>query len=282
MIDYEYYNEKILELLSYYLNYMERSITEEQVKSITSLGVGKEYAVRKLLIAAFGITDQTLIDEYFSDLVRLLHAKDYMENPYYKKIDFPRKTIGKWRIDRERYEPYELFVRDDFIYDGDKVIPALGFFDCRFEYPAVYENDRLWMSITPNEINTMRAPIAAAGGNVLTFGLGLGYFAYMCSLKESVESVTVVERDGSVLELFNRFILPRFECKDKIRIVECDAYRYLDRLNDGAFDYAFVDIYHDAGDGRDVYLKFRKILKEKNIEQTNFDFWIEKTIKYYL
>ena len=54
----------------------------------------------------------------------------------------------------------------------------------------------------------MKLPVERAKGKVLTFGLGLGYFAYMCSLKEEVESVTVVEKDKSVIKLFNEIILP--------------------------------------------------------------------------
>lgn len=282
MIDYEYCNAKVLRLLSDYLNYCERSVTAEQIADITSLGVSKEYAFRTLLLSLLGIEDEIIKNEYFANSPKLLNADDYKSNPYYKNVLFGEKTRGKWTLGRGRYEPYELFVADDFVYDGDKVIPSLGFFDRRFSFPAVYEDGRLWMSVTPNEVNTMREPISAAVGNMLTFGLGLGYFAYMCSLKPEVNTVTVVERDGSVIDLFTRYILPQFKFKDKIRIVQSDAYDYLNAIGDGVFDRAFVDIYRDAGDGRDVYVKFKRLIQSKNFNKTKFDFWIEKTIKYYL
>ena len=69
-------------------------------------------------------------------------------------------------------------------------IPQIGFFETEFKFPALLENDRIWMTITPNEIETMKEPVDGAFGNVLTFGLGLGYYAYMVSEKENVESVT--------------------------------------------------------------------------------------------
>ena len=150
-----------------------------------------------------------------------------------------------------------------------------------FDFPAVYQNEILWMSVTPNEINTMKEPIKRANGRIITFGLGLGYFAYMTSLKENVESVTIVEKDKSVIELFTKYILPKFDKKEKIKIVRADAYSFLkNNFKDNDYDYCFVDIYHDAGDGKKVYLKFKEY--EKDYPNVIFDYWIENTIKYYL
>ena len=171
-------------------------------------------------------------------------------------------------------------MRDDFVYDFQRVIPQLGYFEEAFQYPAVYQNGRLWMSVTPNEINTMKEPISKARGKTLTFGLGLGYFAYMCAIKEDVTIVTIVEKDKSVIQLFEQNILPQFVCKDKISIICDDAFDFLDKMRDGEYYYAFVDIYHDAGDGAEIYKKFKK--QQNKFKTTQFDFWIEKTIKYYI
>ena len=43
------------------------------------------------------------------------------------------------------------------------------------------------MSLKPNEIETMEQPIENANGNILVYGLGLGYFAFMASQKNSVK-----------------------------------------------------------------------------------------------
>lgn len=136
------------------------------------------------------------------------------------------------------------------------------------------------MSVTPNEINTMKEPILKAHGKVLTFGLGLGYFAYMVSVKENVESVTIIEKDASVISLFRKCILPQFKYKEKIKIIESDAFEFLNKLKNGEYDFAFVDIYHDVGDGKEVYLKFKE--KETLFSETEFTYWIEKSIKLYL
>ena len=68
----------------------------------------------------------------------------------------------------------ELFVRDDFLpLDDGTCLPQLGWFDTSFRFPAVKENNLVWMTVTPNEINTIQPCVRQSHGNVLTFGLGL-------------------------------------------------------------------------------------------------------------
>lgn len=277
-MDYEESNGKLLALLSDYLNFGERTIDGAQIEVLTSLGLTREQAFRRLLAAHTGTRDEVLLGEYFPHIVKELSAREYRADPYYKNIRFEKKTLGNWEIGRGEYAPYELFVFDDFSIEGEKLLPQVGFFAESFEFPAVYENGRMWMSVTPNEINTMRLPVSRARGKALTFGLGLGYFAYMCAEKDEVESITVVERDESVIGLFERFVLPQFARADKVRIIKADAYEFFDGLSDGEYDTAFVDIYHDAGNGMEVYKKFKK----RTFVRTLFDFWIEKTMEYYL
>lgn len=280
MANYQDYNSQVLLLISYFLNYKEKSITTKDVKAIMKSGVNEVEAYTLILIAILGVEDNVLIREYFYNMIEKLSIKDFENNLYYKNIKFSSAKLKDWEIKSDYYSSYELFVKDDFKYIGEKVIPNLGFFSQKFSYPAVYQNNRLWMSVTPNEINTMAEPIKKANGDVLTFGLGLGYFAYMCSLKDDVKSVTIIEKDSSVIELFNKYILPQFKHKEKIKIIQLDAYEYLENNKTYPFDFIFVDIYHDAGDGKEVYKKFIKYQEKAKCK--HFDFWIEKTIKYYL
>ncbi len=275
----EKYNGEILRRIGAYLNYGERSIDAAQVKKVSGFGVDKAKAV-ELLLAGYIDADEILEREYLPYVLKLLDIDDYKVDRYYQDIKFPNIACGRWQFKTHSYAPYEMFVRDDFEFSGGRVLPQLGYFDMEFIYPAVYQDGVLWMSVTPNEINTMAQPISKAHGNVLTFGLGLGYIAYMCLQKKEVGHVTIVERDKDVIELFKRHILPQFARKQDVTIVESDAYDYLSSMNDGEFDYAFVDIYHDAGDGREVYLEFKKY--QSRFLRTKFDYWIEKTIKYYL
>ncbi len=276
----EEYNAEILSLMSYYLNNMEKTITKEQIAAVTNCGVSELQAYKLLLLNILGIEDKQFTDMYFHDMIHHLDKEDFVTNAYYRNISFTNKKLGKWELKYDSYTPYELFVQDDFILNGDKVIPNLGFFSHTFQYPAIYQDGRLWMSVTPNEINTMIEPIAAASGDVVTFGLGLGYYPYMCSEKDDVDSVTIVEKDKTVIEIFQKHILPQFKNKDKIIIVNADAFQFLDTMPDGKYNYVFVDIYHDAGDGMQIYEEMSK--KLDSMEKTKHSFWIEKTIRYYL
>ena len=277
---FELYNDHAIKLISYYLNNMEKSITEEEVKQVCSCGVAEEFAVNLLLANHLDIDNEEFSRMYFSNMVELVDREEIENNAYFKNIKFPTVVDGEWEFKMGEYAPFEIFVKNDFKIEGKKITPDLGYFNEKFTFPAVYQNGRMWMSVSPNEINTMQHNIAYARGKVVTFGLGLGYFAYMCSLKSEVTSITIIEKNEKVIELFNKYILPQFEAKDKITIVKADAYEYIKSLKDGEFDYAFVDIYHDAGDGVEVYLNFHDTIKE--YKRTKFEFWIEKSIRFYV
>ncbi len=215
------------------------------------------------------------------DEIAELDPKPYLEDPYYIAVTKAMKSPlakGKWHLETKSYKPYELFV-----YDEVKPSPLapfityspLGYFKSEFPYPALIEKDRTYMSLIPHEMETMREPIEKAHGNVATYGLGMGYFAYMVSNKENVTSVTVLERDPTVIDIFTSFFLPLFPHPEKIRIVQDDALTYIPK---STFDYLFVDLYHDAVDGLPMYLA---LAPRKDIAK-EVDFWIEKALLEYL
>lgn len=274
-------NIKVLKLLSSYLNNNERAINTGLINKIMKIGVSEQEAFMLLLVNFLNIDeDKKLIDKYFKKMIHKQNHQDYENNPYYKNIKFTNHKNKNWEIKKDYYKAYEAFVCDDFRYENDLVIPQIGYFSKPFYFPAVFQDGRLWMSVTPNEINTMKKPINDAYGNVLTFGLGLGYYAYMVSLKEEVKSITIIEKDQGVIDLFNKYIFNQFEHKEKIKIIKSDAFDYLNQLEELNYNYVFVDIYHDAGDGKEVYLKFKPY--EEKYKNVHFSYWIYESIKFYL
>lgn len=277
-----------LERISAYLNQNARFITVQDVKEIMVCGVCQEEAVLLLLCAACGLDetagepDRTLVRSYFRESLRRLDADVYRKNPYMQKIRFPQKKLGRWEMKQQEYAPYELFVRDDLLCPGDgREIPQTGYFGEAFSYPAVLQDGREWMTVTPVEINTMAPVIGAAAGNVVAMGLGLGYFAFMASEKEEVSAVTIVERDRDAIELFRRHILPQFPHGEKIRIVEDDAFVFAkNRLPALKADCVFVDLWHDVSDGAPMYMRMK--LLEPLSPKTRFDYWIETSIRAFL
>jgi len=222
--------------------------------------------------------DRQLANDYFRPAVKKLNAKSYIENPYYRNIRIPEVKFGEWELKYEKYNPYEAFIYNDLIVQPDfKEIPRVGFFNEEFRFPAVMEHNHEWMAIKPNEIETIQPVIDIIEGRVVTFGLGLGYFTYMASLKERVQSITVVERDNEVIQLFEHYILPQFKQKEKVEIISVDAFTYAEKqMCSKNFDYAFVDLWHDTSDGLMIYLRMKKI--ERFCCQTKFFYWIEDSL----
>lgn len=283
------YNNILFKKLSVFINHEADFIRPEFIESLCrDCDISKEEAYCFTLAASIDLDteknprDAEIFEEYFPDMVHLLKNKDYENNPYLKNIKIPTKKLGKWELCYKTYVPYQAFVFDDpkITRDG-KIIPQIGFFEKEFSYPAVLESGTEWMLITPNEINTMRAPISGAHGKVLTYGLGLGYFAYMVSKKESVSSVTIVERDKNAISLFRDIILPQMPRKDKINIICDDAFYFAEtRLADSDFDFVFADIWHDPSDGVPAYNRLKET--EKYLPSADFSYWIEKTLKCYI
>lgn len=282
-------NQELLERLSRFLQYDGKSITEDMVQELQmnyGLPLLKAYG---LLVAGMlqmdiedNPIDKALYQGYFAPMLNEMKGEEYSQNPYYQQVTLPQISKKGWRFGSQSYAPYEAFVFDDFLYLEDgRVIPQIGFFTQAFPYPVVLENNREWMTVTPNEINTMKEPINHARGRVCAYGLGLGYYPYMVSQKKEVKAVTIVEKDLSVIELFTHHVLPQFPYKEKINIVHQDAFTYAqNQMKEENFDVVFTDLWHDPLDGRELYLKMKSF--ERQSPQSHFDYWIEKTLRYYL
>ncbi len=274
-----YNNNRILTILSEYINNAPDAISAEMVyDTMESCGVSAEEAFRILFCGIFDIySDREFRSGWIRKMFRCLDRDVYENDPYKRLIKFPKVSKGEWSFFEGSYKPFEAFVFNDLVSDGDgRVIPQIGFFEKEYKFPAVSQNGREWMLITPNEIETMKKPVESAFGDVVTYGLGLGYFAFMASEKEDVSSVTVIERDESVIKLFREHILPQFSNKEKIHIVCMDALEYA--KTEHSCDFVFADIWHDPSDGCALYKK----LKQLEREGVKYSYWIENTLKYYL
>ena len=280
-------NLRALELFSSYLHICPRFVKAEDIKSLTECGVDVGTAERLLVAAACGLDgetrpqDQVMEEQYFRHAIHLLDAQECRQDPYYQTIQLPETSRGKWKMGYKTIEAYELFTSDDLktLPDG-REIPQTGFFTKTFRAPIVEENGREWMTVTPSEINTMTADIQAAYGKVAVFGLGLGYYAFMASEKPDVSEIVVIERDPEVISLFREFILPQFPHKEKVTVMEADAYVFAENMGNKQFDCAYVDIWHDVLDGVEMYLKMKRL--EKHSPDTKFLYWIEPSMLAWL
>ncbi|MBQ7354616.1 MAG: hypothetical protein IJW62_03760 [Clostridia bacterium] len=282
-------NQLLLEGLSEYLNEHPDFIDADAIRELTDDGsMTAEEAFSLMLAAALGLSvgesalHREIYAVYFPEMLLPLDAEVYRQDPYYRAVRLPDVREGRWELRTLSYKPYEAFAAGDLGWRPDgRMIPQIGYFAERFDYPCVLEGGREWMLITPNEINTMAPHVEAAFGKVLTYGLGLGYYAFMTARKEDVESVTVVERDADVIALFERYIRPQLgKPGEKIKIVQADAFEYAaTRMGAGGFNYVFTDLWHDPSDGVALYHRMQAL--EHLSPGSQFGYWIEDTLRWY-
>ena len=274
-------NFRLTRLYANYLEHYNEIINREMIDALCGDG---EIEVKDGLVAIlcqiFGLDidgtqdERTLIRSYITPSVRVMDADRYRNNPYYVNVKIPEVKKGRWELKKEKYPAYRGVIASDIIFDGFREIPPLGFFKEDFEFPAVLEDGNEWMTLTPVDLDTSDEAIERAHGKVVTFGLGLGYYAYMVSRKESVESITVVEKSEDVIALFKEFILPQFSHPEKVKIVNADAFEYAEHTMPAeGFDVAFVDTWRDASDGAPMYERMKAL--EHLSPSTEFLYWIE-------
>ena len=280
------YNSRLMDILSLYMNLMPTAIDRETVCEVArDCSISNAEAFAYCLAALMGLdaggADRHFFQHWLLPSIKECDPLDYTGDAYFQSIRIPSDVRGRWQLREEELAPFEPFVRNDIVVMPDRrMIPQIGFFKAPYRFPAVLEKGREWMTLQPNEIATTRPAIEKAHGRVLTFGLGLGYFTYHAAQKPEVESVTAVDISGEVIDLFSTHILPQFPHKEKVRLVQADALDFAEQQMAGNFDFVFADIWHDAGDGKELYLKMKPY--EARFPTIDFSFWLEDTIRCYL
>ena len=262
-------NINVADLLVNAFNYTDIFDIDE-IKQYIKEGLSEKEAMMQMFTKAFDIDydldeNKEVMDAYILSNLKKLDSKEYLDNEYAKTI----KATGKYKkyaLKNITYEPYQLFAYDDISLDGDKENSRIGYFDHKFSYLALTEGNNIWMSLNPNEIETMKPFINKARGNVLVLGLGMGYVPFMMANKSEIKSITIIEKDPEIIGLFNSLILPSFKSKEKIKIIEDDAINYV-RKN-SRFDYIFADLWHSPEDGLSLFIQLKRINK-------NIDCWLE-------
>ncbi len=275
-------NYRWTHLVSDLLTFAPAILTEEMVNALCADGdFSKHEAVCALLSEVLGLRpeqnadDRVLLHKYLSPAVRIFSPDRYAEDSYVKAVAGNEISLGRFEYKMKSYPPYRAAVAGDVETDADSLerMP-LCFFDGPFSFFSVTEDGNDWMTLTPVDIDTCTEAIARAHGRVVTFGLGLGYFAFKAAEKAEVSEVTVVEKSHDIIEAFRTAILPRFPHGEKIRIVEADAFAYAEEvMPKERFDLCFADTWRDAGDGLPMYLKLKPL--EKLCPETEYLYWIE-------
>lgn len=209
------------------------------------------------------------IDTLYMDMDLML------ENPYYKNINLSNINKGDFKfVNKFLHKKVALNV-SWILADKKRELNdyiRLGCFKKGLNIPMLVEGENIWMSPTLAEQNTINPFVEKAHGNVLTFGLGLGYFPYMCCLKDDVKSVTIVELDKNVIDMFKECILPQFNTDKQINIIHGNMFDFYNEEFLNKFDYIFVDTWKDNEDGLSI---LEKLHEQHLYKKDNIDYWIE-------
>ncbi len=281
-------NERMLMLTADYLRRSPGWISREMVDEIAGCGVDRETAYRLLFAGALNLhpetdrEDRILEKEYLPEMIRREDPVQYECEPYFLLLREREFREGSWILSRDSYAAYEAFVRDDLVrFPDGRILPQIGFFEREFHYPAVYEAGRMWMSLTPNEIHTMKGPAEEAFGEVLIFGLGIGYFPFLCLNNPNVRTVTVVERETNCIRLFRDHLQPLIPDGGRILLVEEDAFSYAEnQFRPGKYDFVFTDLWMDVSDGLELSGKMKRL--EGRMPGAVYRYWLEKSMACYL
>lgn len=204
----------------------------------------------------------------------------FTDDPYLAAIPRGEEKSGEFLFTFAGYRKGEIFQYDMPDFDARLLLPRLGFVSRRIDFPALYEGNMPWVSACPSEIFSMRPDLPAAHGRVLVLGLGIGYYPFAIASLPQVQEIVVVEHAPPVIDLFRRHLLPHFPHREKITLVEADAFAYLEALPVGRFDFCYADIWEGAVDGAECYQKIKP--QEERLHSTRFCYWIEKPIRKYL
>ena len=279
-------NERILTLMSEYLCFTPTAISPAEVHALAQdCGISPNESYMALLAARCGLDttkpeDARLYRAYFPRMLREHSPITYRDDAYMRAVRPTGGSCGSVDLVEETLQPMELFVADDFVTDAQgRVFPQMGWFSGEFSFPAIREDGRVWMTVTPNEINTIQPAVQQTRGKVLTYGLGLGYYAFHALLREDVSSVTVVEKNPQVIDVFRRLLLPFFPRQDDLRIIEADAFDHAEHaMPQEHYDTVFTDLWHDVADGLPLYRR----MKALECPGPRFLYWIEKTLRCYM
>lgn len=225
------------------------------------------HEIKKELIDAFIEKTPLLKDKendasYLSKNLRFNDANRYSSNKYLNLLIDLKKENPTLPYSLDCIKPYEIFLSGDSYlqFDRNQYFVPLSFSNKAIVYPIFsFPNHRKQM-LLPRVIDSTFLPLKVVRGKLLILGLRDGYFTYMSSLSEKVKEITVADSDQEVTNFFEKYIFPKCQNKIKIKIINKDAYDFLDEVKDQDYDYIFSNIWTNAFTGVTKYLKLKSRL----------------------
>ena len=204
-----------------------------------------------------------------------LSSQKWKESPYHQAVTEQLLSEHNSRYQSQWFAGGRLFNADAVQPDRNRELGdwmKLRAMDEDIETLILSENQTEWMLDAPSEMATNDPYAEKAHGNIITFGLGIGYFLFMALRNPDVSHITVIERDPETIGQFRNVLLPLFPDHDRFDIRCENAFSVWNRIFLQTFDYIYADIWQSSEDG---LFTMRKLLKQDNPPLETADFWIE-------
>ncbi len=236
-------------------------------KKITSSN--ENYIKKKLIKLGCGDLVQN------PDISLFISSKEWINSPYHKNIQLDKINDSHFSYRNEIIKGNELFNYSCIQKDPNRELNdylMLRALDEDVTSIYLLQDDIDWMLDAPSEAMTNDPIAKKAYGNVLTFGLGIGYFTYMCLFNKNVKSITIIEKSEELVDMFKKFIYPQFPSNIQVNIIIGDAYDYYNKEYLEQYDFIYSDIWRSNDDGLEC---ITKLLEQYHNPNKDIYFWIE-------
>jgi len=156
------------------------------------------------------------------------------------ELHVPEQTILNWQVKKFKVS------RQEAAYHNERLAPEspgrklrAGNYLGLFYKESDHEQEVCMMSNTSAEIKDLMPFVDQAEGNVLVVGLGLGLTVQMLLDRPQVKTITVIEKDTTIIELVGTYY--RQIAPNRIKIICDDAY---DHETKETYDAIFIDIWY--------------------------------------
>jgi spermidine synthase len=180
--------------------------------------------------------------------------------------------IDSFSIDEKEYQRLQMMCQIGNSYQGHGSI-EIG------SYKRLFINGKLFMSNTPMEVITNINFIRNAHGNVLIAGLGLGLIIYAIQDLEHVTSITIIEKNKTLIDIMNE--VSGFNKKVNIiheDVFTCNFPKHI------IFDTIYFDIWENkCGDNWTEIKKLKRKYKKHLADDIKYmTAWEEKYCRLQL
>lgn len=149
--------------------------------------------------------------------------------PAIKVPTYQTRRVGAWELRRQNQPVLRGYFR--------------GQHACTENYLLMRDN-RVWMSLSPVEIESLAPHVAHMRGHVVIAGLGMGLALYNALLRPAVRQITVLELDSEVIALFAAIMRPDMAGSGRFSIEQVDAR---DWRTTESVDFLYADIWDKIG-----------------------------------